>query len=124
MNQLSALAMTRPEARHAAGGSLVVSGDRVLNVDEMPQEDWGEMRADVSFWESRVGSVGSYDEAISVVKALAEVAKLLPDEAPVKAVAEAFFDVTEQRDRLLGNLAPLVVEKWLEDGRCDWCPSD
>ena len=58
-----------------------------------------------------------------MVTELGDLASLLPGQEPIKHLADMYFDLTEQRDQLLENLAPVVLEKWLEDGHRDWCPS-
>ena len=77
---------------------------------------------DVRLGPCRVGVVNSYDEAINVLKTLAGLAERLPNEPPITDIAEMYFDLQGDRDRALEHLE-LVVEKWVQAGRCEWCPA-
>ena len=58
-----------------------------------------------------------------VLQGLSELAKRLPKAKPITDLADMYFNLEEERDRVLEHLKPLVVKKWVEDGRCDLCPS-
>ena len=95
-----------------------------LEPGRIKPEDWSDEEIIVFHGYSRVGRVSSYDEAAQAVRTLAELAKSLPQEQPIKALVDAYFDLVDQRERLSENLVPVVVGKWLEDGRCEWCPTE
>ena len=47
----------------------------------------------------------------------------LPDGEVVTAIANAYYDLIEQREQLSRYLTPVDVGEWLVDGRCEWCPT-
>ena len=123
MDELDHWAKLLPEARHPNGDMLVASEGAGLEPGRIKPENW--LNRDISVFHgySRIATVSSYDDATEAVRTLAKLAKLLPEEEPITAVVDAYYDLVEQRERLSQNLAPVVVGKWLEDGHCEWCPS-
>ena len=95
----------------------------IMAISTTLKYDWGGQSADVIIGPDWVGVVESYDVATRVLTALGNLAKMLPNEEPIKSLVEMYFDLKDHRDQCLENLAPVVVEKWLVDGHCEWCPS-
>ena len=97
---------------------------RLMPIGEnISKEDWAGQSIDVRMGPFYFGVVRSFDEAAGLLRALANMAELLPNEEPITALADMFYDLKSQRERLLEPLSPMVIEKWLVDGCCALCPS-
>ena len=118
------LTMMAPQAVHHSGSKLFFYDGEVQTVGaNLPREEWDGQPIEVKIGNYSIGQVQSYEEAVKALKGLSDLGKSLPKGDPISDLAEKYFDLEAQRNRVLEYMAPISVEKWLVDGRCVMCPS-
>jgi hypothetical protein len=123
-SQFLHLTMMIPEAVHPNGGKLFRSDGKIESSGTLiPSENWDSRPLQVNMGPYNVGWARSYAEAVGALQALTDANERLPKRKPITVLADMYFELQDQRKQLVEQLTPVVVEKWVADGHCGWCPS-
>lgn len=110
----------RPQVANPKGGVPLTAG----TFTRISKKDFGDGPFNITMGEYHIGTSNSLSAAKKRMGLLTELIELLREEKLFVDIANAYFDLVDQRDQLSGILSPVVIERRVEDGHCDGCPAD
>ena len=114
----------KPTALHPDGSRMsILNGQLVIVGRGRNPEAWSGVETEFRVGPWRFGAATSYESAESSVRALSELDSRLSSEGPLQRLAKKYFEVRSMSENILERLKPIAVEKWIADGRCQWCPA-